>query len=89
MLYGILLWDKSDNVDKIGKLQNKTIRTISFFRLIVHTESLFKPFNFLKFNNLYTLKLINFFYKLLNDSLPAYFRFIYNFNTAFNYKTNI
>ena len=61
MLYGILLWDKSDNVDKIGKLQKKPIRTISFFRLIVHTESLLKPINFLKFNNIYTLKLIIFF----------------------------
>ena len=45
MLYRILLWGKSDNVDKIIKLQKRAIRTISFSRQIVHTESLFKTFN--------------------------------------------
>ena len=73
MLYGILLWGKSDNVDKIAKLQKRAIRTISFSRPIAHTEPLFKTFNLLKFNDIYTLKLMNFFYKLSNDSLPAYF----------------
>ena len=73
MLYGILLWGKSDNVDKIAKLQKRAIRTISFSRPIAHTEPLFKTFNLLKFNDIYTLKLMKFFYKLSNDSLPAYF----------------
>ena len=48
-LYGILLWGKSDNVDKIAKLQKRAIRTISFSRPIAHTEPLFKTFNLLKF----------------------------------------
>ena len=69
MLYSILLWGKSDNVDKIAKLQKRAIRTISFSRPI----ALFKTFNLLKFNDIYTLKLMKFFYKLSNDSLPAYF----------------
>ena len=73
MLYGILLWGKSDNVDKIAKLQKRAMRTISFSRPIAHTEPLFKTFNLLKFNDIYTLKFMNFFYKLSNDSLPAYF----------------
>ena len=60
MLYGILLWGKSDNVDKIAKLQKRAIRTISFCRLISHTEPLFKTFNLLKFNDIYTLKLMIF-----------------------------
>ena len=63
MLYGILLWGKSDNVDKIAKLQKRAIRTISFSRPIAHTEPLFKTFNLLKFNDIYTLKLMKFFYK--------------------------
>ena len=71
-IYGILLWGKSYNVDKIAKLQKRAIRTISFSRPIAHTEPLFKTFNPLKFNDIYTLKLMNFFYKLSNDSLPAY-----------------
>ena len=73
MLYGILLWGKSDNVDKIAKSQKRAIRTISFSRPIAHTEPLFKTFNLLKFNDIYTLKLMKFFYKHPNDSLPAYF----------------
>ena len=61
MLYGISLWGKSDNVDKIAKLQKRAIRTISFSRPIAQTEPLFKTFNLLKFNDIYTLKLIIFF----------------------------
>ena len=61
MLYSILLWGKSDNVDKIAKLQKRAIRTISFSRPIAHIEPLFKTFNLLKFNDIDTLKLINFF----------------------------
>ena len=71
MLYGILLWGKLDNVDKIAKLQKRAIRTISFSRPIAHIEPLFKTFNLLKFNDIYTLKLMNFFYKLSNDSIVS------------------
>ena len=41
MLYGILLWGKSDNVDKIVKLQKRAIRTISFSRPIAHTRIMY------------------------------------------------
>ena len=72
MLYGILLWSKSDNVDKIAKLQKRAIRTISFSRPIAHSEPLFKTFNLLKFNDVYTLKLMKFFYKLSNAYFASY-----------------
>ena len=49
------------------KLQKRAIRLISYSRPFEHTESLFKVFNLLKFNDIYTLKLPNFFYK------PPYF----------------
>ena len=73
MLYGILLWGKSDNVQTIDKLQKRAIRLISYSRPLEHTEPLFKVFNLLKFNDIYTLKLLKFFYKLSNNSLPPYF----------------
>ena len=73
MLYGILLWGKSDNVHRIEKLQKKAMRIISYGRPLEHTEPLFKAFNLLKFNDIYTLKLLKFFYKLSNNSLPPYF----------------
>ena len=73
MLYGILLWGKSDNVHRIEKLQKKAMRIISYSRPLEHTEPLFKAFNLLKLNDIYTLKLLKFFYKLSNNSLPPYF----------------
>ena len=73
MLYGILLWGKSNNVHRIEKLQKKAMRIILYSRPLEHTEPLFKAFNLLKFNDIYTLKLLNFFYKLSNNSLPPYF----------------
>ena len=60
MLYGILLWGKSDNVHRIEKLQKKALRVISYSRPLEHTEPLFKAFNLLKFNDIYTLKLLKY-----------------------------
>ena len=51
MLYGILLWGKSDNVQTVDKLQKRAMRLISYNRLLEHTEPLFKVFNLLKFND--------------------------------------
>ena len=66
VLSGILLWGKSNNVDKIAKLQKRAIRTISFSRPIANIQSL-------KFNNTYSLKFMIFFYKVSNNSLLPYF----------------
>ena len=41
MIYGILLWGKSDNVQTIDKLQKRAIRLISYSRPLEHTEPLF------------------------------------------------
>ena len=41
MLYGILLWGKSDNVQTIDKLQKGLMRLISYSRPLEHTELLF------------------------------------------------
>ena len=42
MIYGILLWGKSDNVHRIEKLQKKLMRIISYSRPLEHTEPFFK-----------------------------------------------
>ena len=62
MVYSILLWGKSDNVHRIEKLQKKAMRIISYSRPLKHTEPLFKAFNLSKFTDIYTLKLLNFFF---------------------------
>ena len=42
VLYGILLWGKSDNVHRIEKLQKKAMRIFSYSRPLEHTEPLLK-----------------------------------------------
>ena len=71
MLYGILLWGKSDNVQTIDKLQKRAMRLISYLTAD-HLSILSHFLKFSTFKNL-TLKLLNFFYKLSNNSLPPYF----------------
>ena len=73
MLCGILLWGKSENVQTIDKLQKRAIRLISYSRPLEHTEPLFKVSNLLKFNDIYTFKLLKSCYKPSNNSLPPYF----------------
>ena len=73
-LYGILLWGKSNNMQTIDKLQKKAIRLISYNRSLGHTEPLFKVFNLLKFNDIYTLKLL----KVLISSRTILFLHILN-----------
>ena len=45
MLYGILLWGKSDNVQTIDKLQKRAMDLISYSRTLEHTEPLFLKFS--------------------------------------------
>ena len=52
MLYGILLWGKSNNVQTIDNLQKRAMRLIFYNRSLGHTEPLFKVFNLLKFNDI-------------------------------------
>ena len=54
MLYGTLLWGKSDNVNTIDKLQKTTMCTVQNIKC--RGTTFFKPFNFLTFNDTYTRK---------------------------------
>ena len=63
------------HVDRLYNVvyRHERINKSFFSRPIAHTEPLFKTFNLLEFNDMYTLKLKKFLCKFSNDSLTAYF----------------
>jgi len=69
--YGILLW--GHKVEKLSKIQKKTMRIITSSNYNCHTEPLFKRMKVLKATHLCSLHELNFCYKLENDLLPPYF----------------
>ena len=69
--YGLLLWWKDQ--DRVNKLQKKAVRIVSGSQYLAHTEPLFKHLNILKAKDLYSLKLLKFYYNLSYGSLPSYF----------------
>lgn len=69
--YGILLWGSQHNL--LLPLQKKIIRIISNSKYISHTEPIFKKINQLKINDIYTLNIYKFLYKLKQKKLPIYF----------------
>jgi len=72
--YGLLCWG-TQNV-KILKLQKKALRTITNSKYNAHTQPLFKNLRILPVNDLYNLKLLQFYYKYMNDIIPYYFKSI-------------
>ena len=72
--YGILLW--GNNTQRIFKLQKRAVRIITLSKYISHTEPLFKNLNLLKIEDIHTLNLYKFIYKLRNNTLPTYFKSI-------------
>lgn len=71
LTYCILIWGSSTK--RLFKIQKKAVRIISNSAYLSHTDPLFKELEILKLNDLYTLNILKFLYKLKNDMLPPYF----------------
>ena len=69
--YGSLLW--GHNFDTVFKLQKKVVRTITNSAYIAHSEPILKRLSLLKVQDMYELKILNFFYKLYANDFPRYF----------------
>ena len=69
--YGILLW--GSNTSRLFKLQKKCLRRIKLEKYNAHTEPIFKELKLLKIDDLYSLQILKFYYKLVNKVLPTYF----------------
>ena len=59
--YGILVW--GNHAARIAQLQKKVIRIITNSRYNAHTSPLFKSLNCLKFEDLYKLNVLKFYFK--------------------------
>lgn len=69
--YGLLLW--GTELDKVTKLQKKTVRILTGSTYLAHSEPLFKSLQLLKVQDLYYLKLLKLYYNLSYGLLPSYF----------------
>ena len=71
MTYGLLLW--GNQVERVSKVQKKSIRLITGSEYLAHSEPLFKELELLKIEDLYKLKIFKFYYNLSCGLLPSYF----------------
>ena len=69
--YGLLVWGVKSN--RIEVRQKKTIRLDTNSTYFAHTTLLLKSEGLLKVYDIFKLKLLKFFYKLLYNLLPPYF----------------
>ena len=69
--YGMLLW--GSDIRSGEKYQKKAIRNITNSHILAHTEPLLKDLGLLKVGDIFKLRLLKFYYKLMNNELPSYF----------------
>ena len=61
------------NHNRVLKSQKKALRIITCSKYNAHTEPIMKSLSILRIDDLFKLSAAKFYYKLLNDNLPAYF----------------
>ena len=69
--YGMLLW--GSDIRSVEKYQKKAIRNITNSHILAHTEPLLKDLGLLKVGDIFKLRLLKFYYKLMNNEVPPYF----------------
>ena len=74
MYYGLLLW--GPHCERLFLLQKRIMRVITNSKYIAHTDPIFKTLNLLKLPDLYRLQLYKLYYKIKEQTVPAYFRHI-------------
>ena len=70
------------------KLQIRVIRIITLIKYNAHTDPIYTELKFLKFDDIYKLQQLKFYFKLINKLLPEYFNHIpytHNFEIHQNY----
>ena len=70
--YGNLAWGLS--AGRLIQLQKRAVRVMSGSKYNAHTEPIFKSYNTLKFEDIYKLNALKFYYKYSHKELPSYFQ---------------
>ena len=74
-IYGLLVWgSKTENGHPLHLLQKKALRIVANQDYIAHSEPICKALNLMKVPDMYTCTVWNFYYKLMNNLLPIYFK---------------
>ena len=66
--------------DRISKRQNRALRIMTNSRYNAHTEPLFKQLHLLKVKDIFDVQCRKFWYKVVNNELPNYFRNMFTYN---------
>lgn len=69
--YGLLLW--GHKFERLEKVQKKAVRLINHSKYNAHTNPIFKSRKLLKIQDIYTLQILKFYYKIKNELVPSYF----------------
>ncbi len=72
--YGLEIWGSCNTLNKLVKLQKKSIRIISKVGYNHHTEPLFKHKKVLKLHDQYKLNVLSFMHRLKSGSVPDSFQ---------------
>ena len=67
---------------RLAKLQKNAVRIITNSKYNAHTEPLFKDLHFLKITDIFDVQCIKFWYKFSNNTLPNYFRSMFQYNSS-------
>ena len=80
MPFGVLLWGSSfkTHTNKIVVLQKKAVRAIAHVPYNYHTVPIFRPYNLLRFHDIYNIYLGKYMYLQMNNQLPL--PLIHNFS---------
>ena len=81
IIYGLLLWGVHSH--RLESLQKKALRFMTNSSYLAHTTPLLIKHGLLNVGDMYKLKLLKFYYKLLYDLLPPYF---YNYIKIIEHK---
>ena len=72
--YCILAWEATINEgNPLHLLQKKALRLISNSNHIANTEPICKNLQLLKLTDMFSIAVLKFYYKLMNNQLPTYF----------------
>ena len=70
--YALLTWGFKNS--RLSKLQKRAIRIITQSKYNSHTEPLFKRMNLLKLSDIFKSKVLRFFHRFKQNTLPVYFQ---------------
>ncbi len=88
LLFVILVLAWGYKCDRIKKEKKRIVRILSFSKYNAHIDPLFKTHKLLKFQDIFKLQELKFYFKFINNKLPHYLQNLpFNKNTTHSHAT--